>query len=829
MIIAISLQNQLINPEYTFSQVIPDSTLGIESSVVNPINSENDRIDGGAIRGKNLFHSFYDFNVNEDKGVYFANPASIENIFTRVTGNHPSHILGRLGVLGGANLFFLNPNGILFGANATLDLKGSFSASTASNIVFEDRSFFSASNPSESILTSSIPTGLGFLNPTGKIQVEGTGHNLIQLPIPDTPNQFLNSPKTGLTVDAQRTINLAASQIIFNGGILTAPSGNIEVFGIDSGELTINWHNPYLFSIDYQVSQVTFNDLFLTRLSLLNASGTTNGNIQVVGKNILITDSSAIFIENQGSQALGSIKIQATGTLENFGITELSPIYPNFVRPGRGISSQARSEGKGSDIYILADQLILNSSGRIYTSQFAEGNAGDISIEVNKNVDILGVAPNDPNFLISSLIASASAGSGKSGSITVNSSSLSLHQGGFLSTIALGNGAGGDILLNADTILVEGLNKASFFPSLISANNQNTGLAGNVYVNAKYILVENGGRIDASNLALGRAGNLFITADIIEVKGKSPVSNAPSLITASASIPSELLQEGLSLPDIAEGTSGNLKILANQILVSNGASINVAHDGTGDGGILTIDAKSITLNNSLIAATSQAGLGGNISLTTDHDITLRGNSAISATAGGTGNGGNININSRFLILKNNSSITAQAFQGRGGNINLTVEGLLESPQSLISASSEFGVDGQVSIERSYKFEDALLIPNYDYLQIDEILDRFCNTSEPKGSFQTIGSGSLPPSPEEGLTSTDSLITIPKPSSQSIQPEPSEQTVIVRPEAKWKGGRIVEGNTRLRLPDGRIILIAVPDSLKISGDLACPASKPTPNN
>lgn len=112
------------------AQIIPDRTLGAESSVVTPnINIKgvpSDRIDGGAIRGSGLFHSFQELNVREGRGAYFNNPAGIENIFSRVTGINPSNIFGTLGVLGNANLFLLNPNGIIFGPNAKLDMGGSF-------------------------------------------------------------------------------------------------------------------------------------------------------------------------------------------------------------------------------------------------------------------------------------------------------------------------------------------------------------------------------------------------------------------------------------------------------------------------------------------------------------------------------------------------------------------------------------------------------------------------------------------------------------------------------------------------------------------------------
>ncbi len=163
------------------AQIIRDETLGAESSVVTPDNIkgiDSDHISGGAVRGNNLFHSFREFNIGEGKGGYFENPAAIKNIFSRVTGINPSEILGTLGVLGNANLFFLNPNGILFGPNARLDLRGSFLGTTADSIVFPDGKQFSATNPEAApLLTVNVqqPIGLVFQDNSGEITVMGDG------------------------------------------------------------------------------------------------------------------------------------------------------------------------------------------------------------------------------------------------------------------------------------------------------------------------------------------------------------------------------------------------------------------------------------------------------------------------------------------------------------------------------------------------------------------------------------------------------------------------------------------------------------------------------
>ncbi len=167
------------------AQITPDNTLGAENSVVIPIDQLNEQIDGGAARGANLFHSFLEFNVGAGRGVYFGNPTGIENILSRVTGNNPSNIFGQLGVLGDANLFLLNPNGIFFGENASLDINGSFLATTADAISLGNQGYFSASEPQTSSLIAVEPGALFFnqvANQPGVITNRGnlaTGDNFI--------------------------------------------------------------------------------------------------------------------------------------------------------------------------------------------------------------------------------------------------------------------------------------------------------------------------------------------------------------------------------------------------------------------------------------------------------------------------------------------------------------------------------------------------------------------------------------------------------------------------------------------------------------------------
>ncbi|MEQ8468607.1 two-partner secretion domain-containing protein [Coleofasciculus sp. E1-EBD-02] len=201
------------------AQITPDSTLGAEGSSILPdgvvIDGVTaDLIQDGASRGSALFHSFLEFNINEGQRVYFANPDGIEAIFSRVTGTDPSDILGTLGVNGAADLFLINPNGILFGENAQLDIRGSFVGSTANGVVFENGTIFSATNPeAPPLLTINVPLGLQYGN--------------------QNPAAITNSGN--LEVGGNLTL---VGGTISSTGQLAAPAGHLEIAAVN-GDATV--------------------------------------------------------------------------------------------------------------------------------------------------------------------------------------------------------------------------------------------------------------------------------------------------------------------------------------------------------------------------------------------------------------------------------------------------------------------------------------------------------------------------------------------------------------------------------------------------------------
>jgi filamentous hemagglutinin family protein len=218
------------------AQITPDNTLANQNSRVitgaSIKGNEADLIEGGVQRGSNLYHSFLEFNVNNGQRVYFANPTGVDNILSRVTGSSSSNILGTLGVNGAANLFLLNPQGIIFGPNAQLDIQGSFLATTANSFVFPDGSEFSATNPqAPPLLTMSVPVGVQFgSQPTASITNQGhlvTGKDLTlnagNLDLEGTVQAGGN-----LTLQAQDTVKVRDSA---SNPFIAAAGGNLLAQG----------------------------------------------------------------------------------------------------------------------------------------------------------------------------------------------------------------------------------------------------------------------------------------------------------------------------------------------------------------------------------------------------------------------------------------------------------------------------------------------------------------------------------------------------------------------------------------------------------------------
>lgn len=268
------------------SKIVPDGTLGTESSVVTPVASglAVDVIGGGAIRGANLFHSFQEFNVSEGRGAYFFSPsAGIQNVLARVTGTNPSNILGTLGTFGNSNpnLFLINPNGIIFGPNASLDIGGSFVATTANAVRLGKTGLFSASEPATSNLLTVNPSALFFNSLSSQAIVNRS----------TATSTVLGFPTIGLQVPDGQSLLMVGGDVRLDGGILLAPGGRVELGGLaKAGTVELNAAgNNLSLSLPESVAPA---DISLINGAKVIASGEGGGDIQVQGRRVKLTDGS---------------------------------------------------------------------------------------------------------------------------------------------------------------------------------------------------------------------------------------------------------------------------------------------------------------------------------------------------------------------------------------------------------------------------------------------------------------------------------------------------------------------------------------------------------
>ena len=604
------------------------------------------RIKGGERAGNNLFHSFDELSIPAGMEAIFENGLDIENIFTRVTGDSISNINGILSTQGSANLFLVNPNGIVFGENAALNVGGSFIATTADDIQFSDETKFSARNTdSKPILTIEFPIGLGFSSQTnsGAIEVNGNGSQTNRQPDIAQFSSFnrANEP-TRLSVKTGHTLALIGGEINIKGGVLSIESGHIQLGSPSEGEVKFNSTQSGLNFSYEDVS--SFKDINFSEKALADASGSGDGFIKVSASSVRLMDGSVFLIQNNGDTSSASINIDASQSLILSGAA--------LDRTVSSIASETLSNGKSANIQVNAQNLSLQDGGNITTATFGAGKGGDINVNVTNSTQLFRT----PDGIIeraSSRIASLTNGTGDSGDIFLSTPSLKASTGSSITSGPTESGNGGSINIKADSIELDGVtDQDGLFTSIISGTF-GTGNAGRLTIDTSTLKVLNGASVSTSSRNDGDAGSVTINAsEQVKVSGVDPNTSTPSTINSSVTLEeNEAFRQALSLPSIPNGKAGDLIINTQILNIDSGAAVSVENQGTGDAGTLFVNAENLNLveAGSIIAA-SASRTGGNIELNTSN-LEIDDGSSITATAENEGLGGNINISTANLTAK----------------------------------------------------------------------------------------------------------------------------------------------------------------------------------
>ena len=690
-----------------YSQVVPDGTT-VDTSVLG--NCQNScSITGGTVAEQNLFHSFQEFNIGAGESVYFSDPG-VENIFSRITGTKPSQIFGTLGVSGGnANLFLLNPNGIVFGEGATLDLNGSFFATTADKIQFGDRAF--AANPkAENLPLLTVNPSALFFNQIGQ-------------------NGSIILDGANLEVSPQQDITLLGREsntpgILLRNSTIDVSGGNIFL-GAVNGNATVEIKN----NLQPQFSEAAHRgNITLTQGSKIVADNSDNINnigdreINLEAKNLKIEENSNVLSFTSGSGNSANININASESVKITGIAQNTNAFQQFVAenliPGgnadfnsSGLQTNTLGTGNAGNIQIITPNLAIDNAAAISVTR-NRGKSGNIIINVADLITLKGSGL---------LTSSDTLSTGDVGSIKIDTEQLLLELGGIISASTLGDGNAGNLTINASNFIqIKDTPVNSIVPTGIFANAiVGNGKSGDINIETQKLSLQNGGQLSAASgaatgngiiAAQGQSGNININAaEFVEVGG----------ISEDRLISSSIISDTRS-----SNPAGNITINTGSLFLNPYGSISASSLGTGTGGKIDINAtdsveltgiggerlqqlyidllseqvqlESIPLG--LTAFTISTGDTGNISIVTPR-LSLESGAILTTGTIGTGNAGNIEIAASESISVKSSLITASTIgNGDAGNINLYTENLrIADGGGIVSISSSSGNAGDVSV------------------------------------------------------------------------------------------------------------------------------------
>src|SRR5262249_35888006 len=264
-------------PTVTHAQITLDGSLGPKGLLAGPDYSIDAKV--GQLRGNNLFHSFGQFNVHTNESATFTGPSTVENVIGRVTGGQQSFIDGKLrSEMPKANMYLLNPSGVMFGPNASLDVPGSFHVSTADYLRMADGAKFYANLSQESVLTSAPPAAFGFLNGNpAPIALQGST----------------------LQVPEGKTLSVVGGDLQITGGSLSAPHGQLNLASVASaGEVipTVAEQGPDLKMEGFG----RLGKIEAAQGARINTDGEGGGSV-VIRSGQLIVDNATISSNTQGN------------------------------------------------------------------------------------------------------------------------------------------------------------------------------------------------------------------------------------------------------------------------------------------------------------------------------------------------------------------------------------------------------------------------------------------------------------------------------------------------------------------------------------------------
>lgn len=639
---------------FPINQVLAQSILPEPNSTNTLTNSVNNRVDitGGQQSGdgRNLFHSFTQFNVPPGQIANFVSNNSIQNIFSRVVGGQPSVIEGLIKVTGGnSNLFILNPSGIIFGSEARLDVPGAFTATTATGIGFNS-GLFNSLNSNDYNSLSGEPNSFLFST--------------------SNPGNIVNSGE--LTVSQGQTLTLIGGNVI-NTGTLNAPAGQITIAAIEGNNLVRISQTGYLLNLEIETVTPSLenNESVIIPLDLPKLLTGNSQNNQASSVNILsdgsveLTNSNTPF-SPQGGGALISGFLNTRNTNFNSSSSNLPQVNIignnihlfNSEIDASGINGggivRIGSNYQENALLPTASRTLINDQSTIIADGLTDGNGGRIIIGAKDSTQFFGN--------ISAQGFSNPNTTERLGGFATIFSQNNLNISGNIN-LKTTNSIPGNLIINAPEINIGNQDKTQENINLSQQTLENLALTANVFIEAKNSI--NIGNLTDNKLNFSATtGTLTFTADADKSgSGNFTINSVNILQTSGAAI-------------VITGVN----LLTGDIITQGG---NLDLTTTNNGGIRT--------ENLSTSANTQ---GGNITLKSDRDIITN---TLSTRAMGNGTGGNIYLNASNRIQTNSINTSSSSKSGDITFTSLQGDIILEGNSYSIDATSSEGSGGNILV------------------------------------------------------------------------------------------------------------------------------------
>jgi filamentous hemagglutinin family protein len=712
-------------PSAIAQQINADGSLG---TTVTSGNGLDFTITNGSAASGNLFHSFQSFSLPTGGSATFdlVNTPNVSTIFSRVTGGSASKIDGLIttNATSPVSLFLLNPNGIMFGPNAKLDLTGSLVLSTAQQINFADGQTFSATSPT-TLLTISVPVGLGFGAMPGKIAIGEKDGAIAELFLP-----------------TQQNLLLAGNNVELQNSLIGVPSGRLDVVGVaGAGTVGLTQSEGVLKlqpSPSLPLANVIFNGTTEGDTKVF-VSGVPGGSIGITAQNLLVQRT---WLEN---------RIIGQGSLDvPSGNIDIN-VADQFQQYGGYITTRINAGGLGQagNVNVKTGSLTMTYGAQMSASLSGKGHAGAINVNATESVYLAGYDAEGYSTILSSSLRRT--GVGNAGTITVNSPQIYVGGGAVITGPAQGKGNGANIILNTNTLDVVGGGQ-------VYTSTERSGNAGTIRINARD-RVTIAGFDSTYDDNLENAVAIGSSSGLLASTSSNSSGNGGSIQIRTGDL--SLRDRGqINASTVGSGNAGQVSIQAsNSIVLDNKAEITTLSLGSGNGGTIDLTTKLLRIKNSTINTQTASGNGGDIFLNVANATLLRDRSLLSTEARSSGNGGDIWIRSPFILGLENSDIIANAFEGMGGNIGLTTNGILGlayrdglTNDNDITASSTFGVNGTVQISNvDVDVNSGLVTLPTEPLDGSRNIAKDCK-SQQDSRFVVTGRGGIPPQPNDVLSS-----------------------------------------------------------------------------